>query len=163
MKLADSASQSRPASRALAYASFERASRLVERIGDQRGGAYVLGYMAQIYEREGRFEEALRMTRQALFAAQRLSAPESLYLWQWQVGRLKWAMGNLEGAAEAYKSAVATLRSIRSDMIVGSGGGRISFRDSVQPVILGLADLLLRQSERIANPARRQETLAEAR
>ncbi len=163
MKLEDSASQSRPASRALAYAVFERASRLVERIGDERGRAYALGYMAQLYEREDRFEEALRLTRRALFVAQRLNAPEALYLWQWQVGRLKWAMGDLEGATEAYKSAVATLRSIRSDMIVGSGGGRISFRDSVQPVILGLADLLLRQSERIANPAQRQKTLAEAR
>jgi CHAT domain-containing protein len=163
IKIEDAALQSRPASRALAYAALERATRLAERIRDERGRAYALGYMAQLYEREGRFEEALRLTRQALFAVQRLNAPEALYLWQWQVGRLQWAMGDLERATVAYESAVATLRSIRSDMIVGSGGGQISFRDSVQPVILGLADLLLRRSARITDPAKQQETLVEAR
>ena len=163
IKIEDAAAQSRPASRALAYAALDRAMRLAERIGDERGRVYALGHMARLYEREQRFDEALRLTRQALFAAQRLNAPESLYLWQWQVGRLRWAMGDLEKAAAAYRSAVATLRSIRTDMIVGSGGGRVSFRDSVQPVILGLADLLLRRSERMTSPAERQTALVEVR
>jgi len=163
IKIEKSAAQSRPVARALAYRALERAEHLAERIGDERGGAYALGYMAQLYEREGRLDEALRLTRQALFAAQSLNAPESLYLWQWQVGRLKWAMDDFDKATEAYRSAVATLRSIRSDMIIGSGGGRVSFRDSVQPVILGLADLLLRRSTGVADPAERRELLVEAR
>lgn len=163
MKLEDSVRQSRPEYRALAYRALEPATRLAERIGDERGRAYALGYMAQLYEREGRLEEALRLTRQALFAAQRLNAPETLYLWQWQVGRIRRAMGDLEKATEAYQSAVATLRSIRSDLIIGSGGGRISFRDSVQPVILGLADLLLRRADQIEEPAARQKSLLEVR
>jgi CHAT domain-containing protein len=163
LKLEDAAQQSRPDYRRLAYLSFEHAMRLAEQIGDERGRSYAIGYAAQLYERERRYEEALQLTRQALFAAQRLGAPEALYLWEWQVGRIKLAMGDLAGATRAYRTSVATLRSIQSDFIAGARGGQVSFRNSVRPVILGLADLILRSTERTNDSAKRQVLLREAR
>ncbi len=163
LKLEAEARQSRPDLRRLTYGALDRARRIAAVIGDERAESYAIGYMAQLYEREGRAEEALNLTRRALFGAQRLNAPEALYLWQWQIGRIKWAEGDLEGAAAAYRAAVGTLRSIRADMVAGLGGGRSSFQDSIRPVILGLADLLLQSSDAAADDAERQALLADAR
>lgn len=163
LKLEAEARQSRPDLRRLTYGALDRAGQIAAAIGDERAESYAIGYMAQLYERKGRTEEALYLTRQALFRAQHLNAPEMLYLWQWQIGRIKWAEGDLEEAAAAYRAAVGTLRSIRADMVAGLGGGRSSFQDSVRPVILGLADLLLRSSNAMEDDAERQALLADAR
>ena len=46
------------------------------------------GTWDRLTRRQGRIDKALGLTRQAVFAAQKVNAPESLYLWQWQAGRL---------------------------------------------------------------------------
>ncbi|MFQ5776059.1 MAG: CHAT domain-containing protein [Kiloniellaceae bacterium] len=163
LRLEARARQSRPDLHRLAYLALSSALDMASRIGDERAECYALGYMAQLYERSGRLDEALRLTRRALFCAQALGAPEALYLWQWQVGRIMWAQGDLQAAVEAYKASVVTLRSIRADMVVSLSGGQSSFQDSIRPVILGLADLLLQASETIEDRSQQQAMLAEAR
>ncbi len=155
--------QSRPDRRRMAYRALDQALRTAERIDDQRAQAYAVGYLGQLYEREQRLEEALQLTRQALFIAQRLNAPEIAYLWEWQIGRIKKSQGELEAAIAAYQASIAALRSIRADMLVSLGSAQLSFQDSVQPVILGLADLLLQFSDRIEAPQDQQVALREAR
>jgi CHAT domain-containing protein len=92
-----------------------------------------------------------------------VGAPESLFLWQWQLGRILEAVGDRAGAISAHKEAIATLAVIRSDLVAGFGSGRTIFEDSVRPLILGLTDLLLHQSERAGSDAERQALLVEAR
>ena len=46
----------------------------------------------------------------------------------------------------AYKSAVETLQSVRQAMSSGGTAGRMSYREAVEPVYYGLADLYLLRS-----------------
>ncbi len=130
----------------LAAETFNEAVLAAEAIGDRRGVSYASGYLGKLYEEEHRYEEALQLTRKATFAAQQVNAPESLYRWQWQTGRLLTAQGKIGGAISAYRRAVRTLQSIRQEIskscMIGSST-RSSFRESVGPVYFELVDLLL--------------------
>ena len=86
------------------------------------------------------------MTRRAIFAAQQVNAPESLYRWQWQTGRLLKALGNIDDAIAAYRRAVATLQPIRQELSTGYGSSQSSFRESIGPVYFELVDLLLQRA-----------------
>jgi CHAT domain-containing protein len=96
---------------------------------------------------EGRPDEALALTRRALFLAQAANAPEVLYRWQWQTGRLLARQGQLDPAIQAYQGAVRSLQAIRRDLpAFDPETGRSLFRETVGPVFLELADLLLRRA-----------------
>ncbi len=130
-----------------AYRAFNEAALVAEAIDNHRVASYAFGYMGSLYEDDKRYKEALQLTRKALFSAQQVNIPESLYLWQWQAGRLFKAQGKIDDAISAYGSAVHTLQSIRqglSESCANCGGA--SFSESIEPVYFGLADLLLRQA-----------------
>lgn len=86
-----------------------------------RIASYAWGHLGHLYEQETRYEEALELTQRAVFAAQQVHAPESLYRWQWQTGRLRHALGDIEAAIAAYRRAVNTLQSIRHELPVRYG------------------------------------------
>ncbi|MBI5639497.1 MAG: CHAT domain-containing protein [Nitrospirae bacterium] len=117
-------------------------------VHDPLAAAYALGYIGQHYEDAGNYGEALSFTRRALFEAQSSQAPESLYLWQWQSGRVFRLEGKTADAIPAYRGAVTSLQSIRQEFF---GDCRIynqlSFQDIIEPVYMGLVDLLLRGAE----------------
>jgi hypothetical protein len=107
--------------------------------------------------------QALQLTRQALFAAQQVQAPESLYRWQWQTGRLLKALGEMDAAIASYRQAVDTLQSFRQEMVLGSGSSRTSFRQIIGPVYFGLVDLLLQRAAALPDRAQYEPLLVEAR
>ena len=135
---------------------FTYAARSAEAIGDRRTTSYAWGYLGGLYEEEQRYSEALDLTRRAILAAQQVNAPESLYRWEWQAGRLLRKVGQLDQATGAYRRAVYTLQGIRPELSVGEGPSRDSFRDSIGPVYFELVDLLLQQ----ARTAGRREEIA---
>jgi CHAT domain-containing protein len=139
------------------------AAHLARSIDDQRALSYALGHLGALYEEEQRYHEALQLTHQALFAAQQVQAPESLYRWQWQTGRLRKALGALDAAIVSYRQAVDTLQSFRQEMVVGAGSSRTSFRQIVGPVYFGLVDLLLQRAAALPDRARSEPLLVEAR
>jgi CHAT domain-containing protein len=141
---------------------FREAGSAADAIGDARMAAYAWGHLGELYEAEGKHFEALRLTRQAIVAAQRTNAPESLYRWQWQSGRLLGAQGRIDDAIGAYRRAVGTLESIRADVAAGSEAPQLSFRQSVGPVYLELVDLLLRRAGSLPE-GRARPLLVEAR
>jgi CHAT domain-containing protein len=143
--------------------ALHAAAHLARTLNDQRALSYALGYLGGLYEEEQRYNEALQLTRQALFAAQQVQAPESLYRWQWQTGRLLKALGDLDAAIASYRQAVDTLQSFRQEMVLGSGGGRTSFRQVVGPVYFGLVDLLLQRAAALPDRAQYEPLLVEAR
>ena len=125
---------------------FVEAATVAEKIGDMRTLSYADGYLGHLYETEHRNDEALRLTRRAIFSAQGANAPESLYRWQWQLGRLLATTGKLDEAIDTYNYATTTLRPIRMEVASALSTGSLSGEESVRPLYFELADLLLERS-----------------
>ena len=120
-------------------------NQVAESINDSRAQSFALGALGGVYELKGQYSQALGLTLAAEEKAQRDS--DSLYRWQWQAGRLYTVTGNRSQAIAAYKNAIATLQSIRSDIIVASSDLQFDVRDEVEPVYRELTSLLLRENK----------------
>jgi tetratricopeptide (TPR) repeat protein len=147
----------------LAFQAFNAASDVAQAIGDRRAASYAWGYLGALYEEERRYEEAWQLTQQAIFTAQQAHAPESLYRWQWQSGRLHTSQKNIDAAIAAYRQAIVTIQAIRPALHMSYGKAPAGFRESLGPVYFELVDLLLQRAA--ALPAREQSApyLQEAR
>lgn len=148
-----------------AFETFQRAAAVGEAIGDKRALSYARGYEGELYEGEKKYDEALRLTREAIFLAQSLNAPDALYRWQWQTGRLLHAKHDDMAAIAAYRRAVETLQLIRHDVALryGNPNAHSSFRDVAGAIYFQLADLLLQRADFAADAADLNKTLLEAR
>lgn len=146
----------------LAFKSLNEAAIASDAIGDPHALSYSLGYLGRLYEDEHHYQEALQLTRKAVFKAQQLNAPESLYRWQWQTGRLLKVMGNIDEAISAYRRAVYTLQSIRQEMSISYGIIRSPFRESLGPVYSELVDLLLQRAATMKEREQYEPLLIEA-
>lgn len=146
-----------------AQALYGEALTVAQAIGDRAVLSYAAGYLGQVYERGRQEEQALIFTELAEAAAARAAAPESLYLWQWQGGRLLARLGRSREAIDAYRRAVATLQAIRGEFEGECKHyNQWATKDSLEPVYLGLADLLLQQEARAVGAGEREALLAEA-
>lgn len=132
-------------------------------IGDGRGQSYGLGYLGMLYETERRYDEALDLTRRAIASAQQVNAPEALWRWEWQTGRLLKSQEKIDDSIAAYRRAVGTLQSIRQELSTAFLAQRISFRESIGPVYFELVDLLLRHPAVLSVSEKSQDYLKEAR
>ena len=145
----------------LAYAALQDGLAVAESIDDARARSYALGYLGELYEQGARTDDALQFTQRAIFAAQQADAPEILYRWQWQAGRLLRAQAKNEQAILSYQHAVSTLASVRPDL--AASGQRASFRESIGPVYSELADLLVEHSSSTSDAKRVTQYLVDAR
>ncbi len=127
-------------------------------LGDPRLQSSALGSLGSVYERaawatEGtersrQWATAAQLTRSALQLIQPLSAGELAYLWQWQLGRILTATGQIEAAISAYREAVATIQSLRADLAIANPNLQFSFRNAVEPIHRQLVKLLLQSTQR---------------
>jgi len=124
---------------------LQEANTIAGQQGDKRTLSYALGHLGHLYETEFRLDEALQLTRRAIFAAQSIDAPESLYRWQWQLGRQLATTGQLDQAILLYQQAASTLQPIRSELTQTSSDGTVE-DESVKPLFFELADLLLQRA-----------------
>lgn len=149
--------------RALVERSF-RAQRealaLAENARDLRGVSLARGGLARLYFLDARHEEAMRLVELALAAAQTGNAADLAYGWHWLAARILVAQGKHDEALEAYRRAANRFQSVRVDLIQELTASRTSYRDSVGPLFVELADLLLKRARSSADP---QPLLAEAR
>ena len=129
-------------------------------LNDKRAESYALGQLGGLYEQTQQWSAAIDLTQQALLIAQSLDAPDIIYRWQWQLGRLLKARGDIKQAIAAYTEAVKTLQSLRSDLVAINPDVQFSFRDEVELVYRQLVDLLLR-TDRTSAPS--QANLQKAR
>jgi CHAT domain-containing protein len=125
---------------------LEQARTLAQSIGDQRGESLVMGAIGRVYEVQGDFELALSYTSQAQWLAQAINSADSLYRWQWQSGRILKSRGERSKAIETYRQAIATLQSIRSDIVAADRNFQFDVRDLVEPIYRELLELLLSES-----------------
>jgi CHAT domain-containing protein len=142
---------------------LQQAIKTSDAIGDPRAASFAYGYLGELYEQQGRYEEALKLTDTAVFMSQQVHAPELRYRWEWQQGRIYRAQGNNQAAIDAYRRASATLQAIREEFTASNEQIAAAFREDASPLFLGLADLLLRQSEVTGDAAQTQALLKEAR
>jgi CHAT domain-containing protein len=128
--------------------------------GATRLHSYALGYLGELYEKRGQYADALSVTNRALFSAERVAAPDAIYRWQWQLGRIYEARSEEALALASYRDGVTTLRGARE---LSHGG--------TEPVYEGLVKLLIERAD-VANTENaastagadeRQLLLAEAR
>ncbi|HAG81902.1 MAG TPA: hypothetical protein DCL61_12230 [Cyanobacteria bacterium UBA12227] len=126
---------------------LEQALSVARTIGDARAESFALGSLGQWYEKTGDYDKAMELTRNAQFAAQQINAPDSLYHWQWQAGRILKATGDTQDAITAYQEAIASLQSIRGDLIAANQDLQLDFREQVEPVYRELMELLLTETE----------------
>jgi len=146
-----------------AAGALSEAAVQADKIGDRRTTSYAWGYLGGLYEAERRHVEALELTRRAILAAQQVNAPESLYRWQWQAGRLLNRLGVVDDAIASYRRAVYTLQSIRQELSIGYGPQPTSFRETIGPVYFELVDMLLQRAGTVRTPAEIAPYLIEAR
>ena len=71
-----------------AFQALHDAARAADQLGDRRASSFAWGYLGKLYEDERRYAEALNVTQHAILMGQQAAAPEALYRWQWQAGRV---------------------------------------------------------------------------
>ncbi len=143
-----------------------------ESLGDKRAQSYGLGTLGALYEKNQQWPEAKQLTEQALILSQSNNATDISYQWQWQLGKILKFQGQIDAAIAAYSQAVASLKSLRSDLVAVNSDVQFSFTESVEPVYRELVALLLETSEKQTkanskvaklNPNISQENLKQAR
>jgi CHAT domain-containing protein len=145
----------------LAYEQLAQARSLTEHKPD-RLSVQALDALAQLYEDNGRDAEALELTDAAVATLQSGDAPDLRFTLEWRRGRVLWRLGQGGQALGAYERAVDHLEAIRQDIPIEYTDGRSSFRETLEPVYLGLADLLLLQAD-AAPPDERDSLVRRAR
>ncbi|MBD3880543.1 CHAT domain-containing protein [Phormidium tenue FACHB-886] len=111
-------------------------------LGDSRAQSYALGNLGSLYEKTQQWQQARSLTQQALMLSQATNASDIAYRWQWQMGRLL-KIDDREAAINAYAEAVATLQTLRNDLVAVNRDVQFSFRESVEPVYREFVALLL--------------------
>ena len=145
-----------------AYLTLSDAQAVSMRVGDFRIASFALGYLGELYENSGRGEEAMQLTNRAMFAAQQANAPESLYRWLWQSGRLSRSAGDADSAITMFRRSLEILQTIRADLTGDYRGQRSSFRSVAGPLLTDLTDVLLARATVESDAASKEQYLREA-
>jgi len=137
----------------LPAAQLTTAAQQAARLQDHRNQSFALGSLGHYYEQSqesSTIQAAIQPTEQALMLAQSINAADLAYRWQWQLGRLLKQQGDRAGAITAYREAVHSLQSLRSDLVAINREVQFSFQSQVEPVYRELADLLLPVNTKIS-------------
>ena len=130
---------------------LQKAVSIARSIKDSRSESFALGKLAHLYECRKDYSKVLDFTQQARLAAdQNLLAKDSLYLWEWQAGRIFKAQGKASEAIAAYERAIATLEGsggIRGNLLSTQRDLQFSFRDAITPLYREFAQLKLERAQ----------------
>ncbi len=156
---------------------LDKAFQIAENINDNRFKSFALGTLGHFYECQNDDKKALEFTQKAiLISEQNLMNKDSLYLWEWQTGRIfrKQAQQLVEQekqsealqkqleAIAALERAFKILEQIRSDILIAERDVQFDFRDTIEPVYRQLAQLRLRISAVLSSDKQQKEELNQA-
>jgi CHAT domain-containing protein len=134
-----------------AEALLQPAIAMAEQIQDARAQSFALGELGRVYECQQAWAKALQVTQRARLAAEHdLASKDSLYLWEWQTGRLLKQLGQDSQAIAAYERALTTLEPIRSDILTSNRDLQFDFRDTIEPIYRELVELKLDRAQPVA-------------
>ena len=119
-----------------AQALLQQGVDLAQQLHNSRATSFALGELGHTYECSQDYQQALKITKQARLAAEQHK--DSLYLWEWQTGRILLAQDKPGAAIAAYETAIATLESIRDNILTANRDVQFDFRDTVEPIYRGL-------------------------
>jgi CHAT domain-containing protein len=151
------------ADRKTAEASLARAGELSQRIHDSRALSQSFGKWGELLEQQGRLDEALGKTLQALHQAQQARLYDLLYIWQHQAGRILKRQQQTTSALAMYRAATQSLNLFKKGLASDCGIADGSFQDTTKPIYLDLAELLIDASALSKNRDDEQKLLLEAR
>lgn len=121
-----------------------RGAAIAAQISDARAESFALGELGRLAECQGDLNAAMTLTQQAqVKATQGLGSADSLYLWQWQAGRIYRQQGKEADAFASYNQSIATLDTIRTELLIAEQDVQFDFRDAIEPVYRELIDLQL--------------------
>jgi CHAT domain-containing protein len=130
---------------------LQKAISTAQRLQDSRSESFALGKLGNLYECRKDYGKALEFTQKARLAAdQNLRAKDSLYLWEWQAGRIFKAQGKESEASRAYERAIATLEGeggIRDSLLIAERDLQFNFQDTISPLYREFAQLKLKRAE----------------
>ncbi|MBD1933716.1 MULTISPECIES: CHAT domain-containing protein [Cyanophyceae] len=127
---------------------LKKAIFIAQSLEDSRSESFALGKLGHLYECRKNYDKALDFTKQARLAAdQNLRAKDSLYLWEWQAGRIFKAQAKESEANSAYERAIMTLGDIRGSLLLAERDLQFSFRDTISPLYREFAQLKLERAE----------------
>ena len=137
---------------------IEAAIQTARQMGDRRAESAAWGHLGELYELRAALaatpdpwqEKGRAAAEQAILLAQSVGATDLAYQWEWQLGRLLQARGQKPAAIMAYKAAVESLESVRSDLLAIDADVQFSFRDNVEPLYRELVDLLIPTTGEVA-------------
>jgi CHAT domain-containing protein len=122
---------------------LNRAESQAKILGNSGVQAYIFGAKGKLFEVQKQWAKAEGFTTQALSLAPAFKSPDIAYQLLWQLGRIKKAQGNIDGAIAEYSQAVKILSALRGDLVTVNPEVQFSFRESVEPVYRELVGLLL--------------------
>lgn len=130
---------------------LQKAVSIAQRLQDSRSESFALGKLGHLYECRQDYSKALEFTQQARLAAdQNLRAKDSLYLWEWQAGRIFKAQAKESEASNAYERAIATLEGeggIRDNLLIAERDLQFNFQDTISPLYREFARAKLERAE----------------
>lgn len=147
-----------------AFRAYNQAKEVADQLGERRLTSFALGYQAGLYAGQDRQDDAIDLTRQALFSAQMAGAVDALSRWHLQLGRLLARSGSVDKAIASYEKATANLVSLGNEEAFdlkeqpGSTGEPLAFT-----VYMELADLLLKRSAAKPDLVDKRRDLEQAR
>ncbi|MEG4272226.1 MULTISPECIES: CHAT domain-containing protein [unclassified Microcoleus] len=124
---------------------LDRSVEPANNLGDKRIQAYILAAKGKLSEIQQQYQKAENLTTEALTLAPAFQSPDIAYQLFWQLGRIRKAQGNTEGAIVQYTQAVNILSSLRGDLVTVNPEVQFSFRESAEPVYRELVGLLLQE------------------
>lgn len=149
----------------MAYFYTRRALLSGEALKDRRIQLIAYDLLSRLYENQNSDRDSMLLTMRGLQIGDATSDQDILLQLQWRRGRLLAKRGELAQAIGAYQDAVNYIQEIRLDIPIDYEDGRSSFRETLGPIYIGLADLLLKSLDQNpdASPELIKKTLYRAR
>lgn len=162
INLAAAVKKQGPEALAIAQNALEKAQADSGQIDDRHLRVDLLDSLSEIYETQGRDQQALNLCEQASALTEQMNGDEGTASIEWRKGRIYQKQGKDDEALAAFGKAVDNIQAIRLDIPVEYHDGKSSFRETLEPVYLGYAYHLLKKAGHQQGEAK-QRTLLLAR
>ena len=130
----------------IAHTALEQALIDSPSINDQQLRLEVLDSLSASFEKQGNTQQALVLLEQASRLFPSLDADDLWINIEWRKARIYQQQGRDEAALAAYRKAIDHIQTIRRDIPIQYEDGKSSFRETLGPLYLGYANLVLRHS-----------------
>jgi CHAT domain-containing protein len=144
-----------------------------QQLGNKRSEAYAYSVLADLYgtwaesTQPGQtaidWRQAESLSKRGMILAQDSNAPDIAYRLQRQYARALAKQGQIPQAQSACKVGIATLQSLRSDLVAANQDVQFTFQESVEPFYRECVGVLLPAVKEDVNQPDVQEHLEQAR